>query len=55
MVIIEEFVDAILKLFARGIFYVDLLCPLISGRCNGRELTTATPQLVMESLMESSL
>ena len=26
-----------LKLFARGIFFsVDLQCPLISGRCNGR-------------------
>ena len=44
MVIIEEFVGVILKLFARGIFYVDLQCLLISGRCYGRELTTATPQ-----------
>ena len=26
-------------------FYLDLHCPLISGRCNGRELTTATPQI----------
>ena len=44
MVITEEFVCAILKLFARGIFYVDLQCPFISGHCNGRDLTTATPQ-----------
>ena len=36
MVITEEFFGVILKLFACGIFYVDLQCPLISGRCNGR-------------------
>ena len=25
-------------------FYLDLQCPLISGRCTGRELTTTSPQ-----------
>ena len=44
MVITEEFFAAILKLFARGFFYVDLQCTLISSHCNGRESTTATPQ-----------
>ena len=44
MVITEEFFGVILKLFACGIFFVDLQSPLISGHCNGREITTATPQ-----------
>ena len=44
MVVTEEFFAVILKLlFALGIFFVDLQSPLISGHCNGRELTTATP------------
>ena len=44
MVITKDFFGVILKLFAVEFFYVDLQCPLISGRCNGRELTTGTPQ-----------
>ena len=36
MVITEQFFGVILKLLPVECFYVDLLCPLISGRCNGR-------------------
>ena len=44
MVIKEEFVCVIFEIVSLGFFYVDLQCPLINGRCIGRESTMATSQ-----------
>ena len=44
MVITEDFFALFLEIVRPwNIFYVDLHCPLICGRCSGRKLTTATP------------
>ena len=46
MVITEDFFALFLEIVRPwNIFYVDLQCPLISGRCAGRKLTTVTPVL----------
>ena len=50
MVITEEVFCIIVEIVCPwNFFYVDLQCPLISGRSTGRELTTVSDGMAVES------